>query len=395
MMRPLRRLGPDQMQMNLNHLQLPPMGRKSPNPLTTNTSTNGNGNTAARGRSYSASSSMLGGGSSAGGGSSTGGNVGASSFVPLNKPRHRRGDSNTSFNSFASNVSVGSIVSNIAKSTLFGGVDKEGKVQLHYPFEAIRLVMTSGGKRPFQGAAGAKPKQQKQNYGTGGHAQYYLNTAHANSNSSNGNLLQGAAAFESPQSLNYSQDGMSTTHNNANANANANSNVGSLNYSRGRKALQAGILYMEINDDESILFDEYHRITSDNYGSQDDAQATWESLEGGGNGSGHLHYIHPLKGGGGNGGASGGAGGGCACTCNNCTSCTGKKAMLPPRTYALGVQDDIYRRVLSEISESRSMPCGLFFCGHHEDVSHPSICIAVVLVAALFFTMAVISVWDI
>jgi len=74
----------------------------------------------------------------------------------------------------------------------------------------------------------------------------------------------------------------------------------------------------------------------------------------------------------------------CNCPCNNCNRCTGKKDLLPPNVYAMAVDEGLYRRVLDEIGASRSMPCGLFFCGHHEDVSHPSIGIAIVIVTLTF-----------
>jgi len=36
---------------------------------------------------------------------------------------------------------------------------------------------------------------------------------------------------------------------------------------------------------------------------------------------------------------------------------------------------------------SRDMPCGTFFCGHHEDVRHPDITIAALIVAFVFFLL--------
>lgn len=79
---------------------------------------------------------------------------------------------------------------------------------------------------------------------------------------------------------------------------------------------------------------------------------------------------------------------GCDCDCAQCATCRGKAALLPPRFYALGVREDLYRRVLDEICRSRNMPCGLFFCGFHEDVSRPSILLAVAVVACLLVAMA-------
>jgi hypothetical protein len=61
---------------------------------------------------------------------------------------------------------------------------------------------------------------------------------------------------------------------------------------------------------------------------------------------------------------------------------------LPPNYYLLTVPDSIYRSVLDEICAAHRMPCGIFFCGHHEDVSRPSIWIAILLLALLLATMA-------
>lgn len=64
-----------------------------------------------------------------------------------------------------------------------------------------------------------------------------------------------------------------------------------------------------------------------------------------------------------------------------------KKELIPPTFYALRIDDDLYRRVLDEISSAHRMPCGLFFCGHHEDVSSPSIAIAIIVIALLLAAM--------
>lgn len=78
----------------------------------------------------------------------------------------------------------------------------------------------------------------------------------------------------------------------------------------------------------------------------------------------------------------------CHCNCTFCNSCHAKTSKLPDSTYLLTVEHDLYKRVLSEIADSRSTPCGLFFCGHHEDVNRPSILIAggivTVVMIALF-----------
>lgn len=81
----------------------------------------------------------------------------------------------------------------------------------------------------------------------------------------------------------------------------------------------------------------------------------------------------------------------CGCPCSHCAGCRGKHELLPPSYYAIAVEDDLYRRVLDEICESRSMPCGLFFCGHHEDVSRPSILLAVLPIVSLLGTMGYLA----
>jgi len=57
---------------------------------------------------------------------------------------------------------------------------------------------------------------------------------------------------------------------------------------------------------------------------------------------------------------------------------------LPPLHYAMTIEDDAYQRLVDEICSSATMPWGLFFCGHHEDVSHPNIGIAVFFLVLLF-----------
>jgi hypothetical protein len=43
--------------------------------------------------------------------------------------------------------------------------------------------------------------------------------------------------------------------------------------------------------------------------------------------------------------------------------------VLPDARYVLNVDDDLFKRVLSEIADSRSYPCGLFYCGRQlEDI---------------------------
>jgi hypothetical protein len=89
-----------------------------------------------------------------------------------------------------------------------------------------------------------------------------------------------------------------------------------------------------------------------------------------------------------------------SCQCLAChQGCTGHEAnhkslkakdtfrALPRTTFVLAVEGCIYKRVLDEISQANGMPCGLFFCGHHEDVDRPSISIALVLVLILVIAM--------
>jgi hypothetical protein len=64
---------------------------------------------------------------------------------------------------------------------------------------------------------------------------------------------------------------------------------------------------------------------------------------------------------------------------------------LPPNYFLLTVPETIYRSVLDEICAAHRMPCGIFFCGHHEDVSRPSICIAVLLLTLLLAVMAYVA----
>mmetsp|Transcript_11333 Transcript_11333/g.20838 ORF Transcript_11333/g.20838 Transcript_11333/m.20838 type:complete len:421 (+) Transcript_11333:76-1338(+) len=60
---------------------------------------------------------------------------------------------------------------------------------------------------------------------------------------------------------------------------------------------------------------------------------------------------------------------------------------LPPNLYVMAVDSTLYRRMLDEVIQSRSMPCGTFFCGHHEDVRHPDITIAALIVGVVFFLL--------
>lgn len=82
---------------------------------------------------------------------------------------------------------------------------------------------------------------------------------------------------------------------------------------------------------------------------------------------------------------------GCECECIACAKCHNKmEQMLYPSRYVLQVNDDLYQRIIGEISDSKQ-PCGLFFCGHHEDVARPSILIAVGIVATIFAIMFILT----
>jgi len=83
----------------------------------------------------------------------------------------------------------------------------------------------------------------------------------------------------------------------------------------------------------------------------------------------------------------------CGCDCQNCNQCIAKREALPDVRYVLNVDPDLYKRVLSEIADSRSYPCGLYYCGHHEDVDTPSIWIAVGIVLIVFLVMAAMTIW--
>jgi len=69
-----------------------------------------------------------------------------------------------------------------------------------------------------------------------------------------------------------------------------------------------------------------------------------------------------------------------------CPVCQEKKR-LPPDLYVMAVDSTLYRRILDEIIDSKSMPCESYFCGHHEDVRHPSVMIAVAIVSFTFLLL--------
>lgn len=64
-----------------------------------------------------------------------------------------------------------------------------------------------------------------------------------------------------------------------------------------------------------------------------------------------------------------------------------EKKRLPPDMYVMAVDSTLYRRILDEIIDSKTMPCGTYFCGHHEDVRHPSVMIAATIVSFMFLLL--------
>ena len=86
----------------------------------------------------------------------------------------------------------------------------------------------------------------------------------------------------------------------------------------------------------------------------------------------------------------------CHCNCDRCIRCQEKQKRLPPDLYVMAVDSTIYRRMLDEVIASQSMPCGTFFCGHHEDVRHPDITIAALIVGVVFFLLlaGAVIIWD-
>ena len=74
----------------------------------------------------------------------------------------------------------------------------------------------------------------------------------------------------------------------------------------------------------------------------------------------------------------------CQCPCDRCNRCQLKSKQLPPDLYVMAVDSTLYKRMMDEVVDSRSMPCGLFFCGHHEDVRYPDIRIAMGIVGMVF-----------
>ena len=237
----------------------------------------------------------------------------------LLKSRHRRGNSSNSYHSMAGDSfgagsrdsSMMSMRSNIAKSSLFGGIDEQGRPIMYYPYEAIRLVMI-----PDKG----KSRSNK--------------TSLRNSNSTGSNDDDTAEQEE-------------------------------------ELPLTVGHLYSDGPANIEDYYEDYHRISDD---LEQGITPQWESLD-----------IHPIlrKSAGGKSGG-GGKHAACGCECTNCHACLGKQDLLPPTNYVVAISDDIYRRMFSEVADAQNLPCGLFFCGHHEDVHYPSVWIPGTLVIILF-----------
>ena len=126
--------------------------------------------------------------------------------------------------------------------------------------------------------------------------------------------------------------------------------------------LESGILYKQKDEDEIEQYEDYHLLCTD---------PTAQDLRGFG-------FDDEMA---------------CNCTCKNCSHCSSKRDVLPDVRYVLNVDDDLYKRVLSEIADSRSYPCGLFYCGRQlEDGDAPSIWIAVGIVTFLFVGMATVAI---
>jgi hypothetical protein len=225
---------------------------------------------------------------------------GGNPFTP--RSRHRRGDSISSYHSIGggsynagsmADSSLVSMRSNIAKSSMFAGVDEEGRPLLYYPYEAVRLVMI--------------PDHEKQE-------------------------RKGRDDDTAEQ--------------------------------EDHLPLTIGHLYVDEPGNMDDFYEDYHRISDE---LEQGMTPQWESLD-----------THPLR-------------------KNKKLECEGyltqedTKEALPPTNYVFAVSDDIYRRMFSEVADAQSMPCGLFFCGHHEDVDYPSVWIPTTLVIILFGTLLYLS----
>ena len=229
-------------------------------------------------------------------------------FTP--RSRHRRGDSISSYHSIGGGSHTGgsmadssqvSVRSNIAKSSMFAGVDDEGRPLLYYPYEAIRLVMI--------------PDHEKQER--------------------NGRGLRRGSIEYSDEDTAEQED---------------------------YPPLTIGHLYADEPVNMEDFYEDYHRVSDE---LEQGMTPQWESLD-----------THPLRKNG---------------TGEGYLTQEDTKEMLPPTNYVVAVSDDIYIRMFSEAADAQNMPCGLFFCGHHEDVDYPSIWIPITLVIILFGTLLYLS----
>jgi len=227
---------------------------------------------------------------------------------PFARPRHRRADSSSSYHSMGGgSYNAGSIAdssqvsmrSNIAKSSLFAGVDEEGRPLLYYPYEAIRLVMIPDPER-------REIRRRRGDY-------------------------------------EYGDDDTAEEEDHL--------------------PLTIGHLYCDEPANMEDYYEDYHRVSDD---LEQGITPQWESLD-----------THPLR----KNRKSG----------NEGFTEEDKQELLPPTNYVVAVSDDIYRRMFSEVAAAQSMPCGLFFCGHHEDVDYPSVWIPATLVIILFGTLLYLS----
>jgi len=229
-------------------------------------------------------------------------------------PRHRRADSSSSYHSMGggsyvtgsiADSSMVSMRSNIAKSSLFGGVDEEGRPLLYFPYEAIRLVMIPDPEKRGENSTKKSRGRQKR----------YTELSDEDTAEQENHL-----------------------------------------------PLTIGYLYSDVPNNIEDYYEDYHRVSD--YMEQG-LTPQWESLD--------THPLRKKKG--------------------QATEdlITGKEDVLPPSNYVVAVSDDIYKRMLSEIADAQGMPCGLFFCGHHEDVDYPSALIPTVLVLILFATLLYLS----
>jgi hypothetical protein len=236
---------------------------------------------------------------------------------------------------------------------MFAGIDaKTGRPLLHFPYEAIRLVMVP-----------IKPDHEEELRRLGLFKKGDINDTSAKRWSIRRNAYtlddnDDTSASENDRLINDPDDEVEIA-------------AGELErlYATGDilpKLLTRGHLYAEHPPNMDELYEEYHRISEEmEMGLLDD----WDDVD--------QHNATNKKRGVWNGGSG----------------ASNKKPFspLPPANYVMAVGDDVYRRMFREVSEARSMPCGLFFCGHHEDVAHPSIGIATTLVMVLFGTLSYLA----